>query len=117
MTKPNSFAAESPRSGPVAACRQALVQRTGKAAHAGLLLACYLKTAGDKGVGKRKLLDEAILAARNSRDIYAKAFERWRRHTPGAEMNLTVNGRVVIGLGTESVLETGITLQHTYGTP
>jgi len=30
---------------------------------------------------------------------------------------LTVRGRLVIGLGTESVLETGLTLHHTYGTP
>jgi len=104
--------------GVIDACRAALANRPGKTAHAGLLLASYLKVAGDKGEGKRKLLEEAIQAARNSRDIYAKAFTRWKQHTRGAaETNLSVRGRLVIGLGTESVLETGLTLHHTYGTP
>ena len=37
---------------------------------------------------------------------------------PGAEATiLTTAGRVIAGLGTESVLETGIRLHHTYGLP
>lgn len=103
--------------GPIRACRSVLTRRTGKPAHAGLLLASYLKIAGDKGESKRSLLDEAIHAARNSRDIYSKAFARWKQHTRGVEKNLMVRGRLVIGLGVESVLETGLTLHHTYGTP
>ena len=107
---------ETARTG-ATACRAALANRGGKTAHAGLLLASYLTTNGDDGAGRRKLLAEAAKASRNSRDLYAKAFARWKQHTPGAERNLTVQGRLVIGLGTESVLETGLTLHHTYGTP
>jgi CRISPR-associated protein Cmr6 len=104
-------------SGPVSACRSALLQSKGNAAHAGLLLASYLKTAGDNGKGKRALLEEAIQATRASRGVYAKAFDRWKRHAGGVEATLAVRGRVVIGLGEESVLETGLTLHHTYGVP
>ena len=107
-----------PREAGSPACRAALTSRSGKVAHAGLLLASYLKRAGDKGESKRLLLEEAILASRNSRGIYEKAFARWVQHTSGCESrNLTVRGRLVIGLGTESVLETGLSLHHTYGTP
>ena len=114
---PGRSTPESRGPGTIDACRAALARRSGKPAHAGLLLASYLKLAGDKGESKRQLHEEAIQAARNARDIYSKAFARWRQHTAGAERNLTVRGRLVIGLGTESVLETGLTLHHTYGTP
>src|ERR1039457_1000352 len=107
-----------PREAGSPACRAALANRTGRVAHAGLLLASYLKHAGDKGEAKRLLLEEAILASRNTREIYEKAFARWVQYTSGYEArNLKVRGRLVIGLGTESVLETGLTLHHTYGTP
>lgn len=107
-----------PRESGSPACRTALVNRSGRVAHAGLLLASYLKTAGDKGEAKRSLLEEATLASRNCRAIYEKAFTRWKQHTSGCEEKiLTVRGRLVIGLGTESVLETGLSLHHTYGTP
>ncbi len=108
-----------PREAGTPACRTALVNRLGKVAHAGLLLASYLKIADDKkGEAKLNLLKEAILASHNSGGIYAKAFARWKQHTPECEeRNLTVRGRLVIGLGTESVLETGLSLHHTYGTP
>ena len=107
-----------PREAGSPACRAALANRSGKVAHAGLLLASYLKHAGDKGEAKRLLLEEAILASRNARGIYEKAFARWVQHTSGYDArNLKVRGRLVIGLGTESVLETGLSLHHTYGTP
>jgi CRISPR type III-B/RAMP module RAMP protein Cmr6 len=119
-TGPKPPAADEPerfRQGPIDACRAALAKRRGKPAHAGLVLASCLTVAGDKGESKRQLLKEAILAARNSRDLYTKAFARWKLHTRGADKNLRVRGRLIVGLGTESVLETGITLHHTYGTP
>ena len=116
-TKRPGHKPETARAGAFNACRAALANRSGKAAHAGLLLASYLTTNGDDGSGKRRLLAEAAKAARNSRDLYTKAFLRWKQHTPGAERILAVKGRLVIGLGTESVLETGLTLHHTYGTP
>src|ERR1039457_1235991 len=90
---------ETARAGASNACRAALANRSGKAAHAGLLLASYLTTIGDDGSGKRKLLAEAAKAARNSRELYTKVFARWKQHTPGAERILAVRGRLVIGLG------------------
>jgi CRISPR-associated protein Cmr6 len=87
-------------------------------AHAGLLLASYLKTTDDQGAGKRVLLVEAIQASRRGRALYQKAFERWKNETTTAVSKvMAVRGRLIIGLGTENVLETGITLHHTYGIP
>ena len=52
--------------------------------------------------------------------IYRLFFERWKRtlKTFGAETRTAkVKTRMVVGLGTESVLETSITLHRTYGVP
>lgn len=51
---------------------------------------------------------------------YSRWFERWRRTLQdcGAEYReAEVRGRMAIGLGEESVLETSVTLHHTYGVP
>jgi CRISPR-associated protein Cmr6 len=50
------------------------------------------------------------------------AFERWKKSlancsAPPQSKILYVHGRMVIGLGSDSILETGLTLHHTYGTP
>jgi CRISPR-associated protein Cmr6 len=90
------------------------------AAHAGLILSSYLQSADDKGEGKLQLLDHAIKAASAAGSLYKLAFERWKTITAGAETasaDLAVLGRLIVGLGGENVLETGITLHHTYGMP
>jgi CRISPR-associated protein Cmr6 len=82
------------------------------------MLASYLKTAGDKGEARRELLDAVIKASRQGHSYYNRAYQRWRPDGPTcAAKDLRVAGRMVAGLGTESVLETGIALHHTYGTP
>jgi len=51
---------------------------------------------------------------------YARWFERWRRalHDYGAQCRVAeVLGRMAVGLGEESVLETSVALHHTYGVP
>nr|WP_321352796.1 type III-B CRISPR module RAMP protein Cmr6 [uncultured Methanoregula sp.] len=50
---------------------------------------------------------------------YGAAFERYITSLDsfGNQGNFETLGRLVIGLGSENVLETGITLHHTYGTP
>ncbi len=51
---------------------------------------------------------------------YRHWFERWKRTLldAGAQLRKAeVMGRMVLGLGDESVLETSVTLHHTYGVP
>jgi len=92
--------------------------------HAGLLL--HYLPPGEAGESatpeeRRHLLEAAIEAAsRISRDdLYKDAFARWKRSLPQASktIELTTRGRMIVGLGTESVLETGLSLHYTYGVP
>jgi CRISPR-associated protein Cmr6 len=53
-------------------------------------------------------------------EIYARWFERWLRalRDYGAEYRVAeILGRMVVGLGEESVLETSVALHHTFGVP
>jgi len=53
-------------------------------------------------------------------EIYNRWFERWKKvlQDYGAVCKVAaVMGRMAVGLGSESVLETSITLHHTYGVP
>jgi len=67
---------------------------------------------------KNQLIDE--VTAIETPDIYGKFFERWLESLDavGAKFkSLEVDGRMVVGLGAESVLETSIALHRTYGVP
>ncbi len=116
------------------ACRNALmdiVRENGT--NAGLLLASYLrvpvKTEQNEQTGQgdhpneRKALFKATGKAHEDiqlQSVYQKAFSR-RENTlnklTSYSEKLTVKDRLIIGLGGENVLETGIALHHTYGTP
>lgn len=93
--------------------------------HPGLLLQRYLceNATGEGGnpEEKRDILQAAINAASNSdvREIYKIAFERWWKSMPQQTVwkVLQTAGRLIVGLGSENVLETGIRLHHTYGMP
>lgn len=85
--------------------------------HAGLVLACYIERADEKGEGKREVLKRSIEAANRAKDLYTLAFNRKHYDARASEQFMSVQGRLVVGLGGESVLETGLTLHHTYGTP
>jgi CRISPR-associated protein Cmr6 len=93
--------------------------------HPGLLLQRYLceNATGDNGnpEEKRAILQAAINAAtiHEVRELYQAAFTRWKQSLPEltATTELQTVGRLIVGLGTENVLETGITLHHTYGMP
>lgn len=92
------------------------------ATHSGLLLARYLQEQDDKNEGIRHLLSLAKDTASRATTIYLPAYQRWLvsldlSSYPGAKNVFSVKGRLVIGLGSDSVLETGLTLHHTYGTP
>jgi len=100
-------------------------QRATKGQHPGLLLQRYLceNATGDSGnpEEKRAILLAAINAAANNevRQLYQAAFSRWKQSLPEmtATTELHTAGRLIVGLGSENVLETGITLHHTYGLP
>jgi CRISPR-associated protein Cmr6 len=93
--------------------------------HPGLLLQRYLceNATGEGGnpEEKRAILQAAINAAGNPevRELYQFAFGRWKSSLPEltAASDLQTVGRLIVGLGTENVLETGIRLHHTYGMP
>jgi CRISPR-associated protein Cmr6 len=73
----------------------------------------------DKGPGRQSLLEELTRLAVPVE--YRRSFQRWRSilevlpETRTAEA--TVQGRMAVGLGAESVLETSITIHRTYGVP
>ncbi len=94
----------------------------GSTAHPGLLLSRYLdshKTDGD--TPKLELCKKAISAATHVLPIYQPAFDRWEKSVPADAMRFKLkvseHQRLIIGLGSSGVLETGITLHHTYGVP
>jgi CRISPR-associated protein Cmr6 len=97
-------------------------------ANAGLLRDRYLRVAvKDKAnhPGARRDLFEAMRQSLvQSEAVYLAAYLRklstYQENSlqePKAEGFFRTKGRMVIGLGGENVLETGITLNHTYGTP
>jgi len=100
--------------------RKSLPSPTSGASNANLILASYLEQTDDKGKKKRELLQQAMDAARAGDPLYRLAFARWKETTTNestVSAELRVLGRLVVGLGGENVLETGITLHHSYGTP
>ncbi|MGA9097793.1 MAG: type III-B CRISPR module RAMP protein Cmr6 [Methanotrichaceae archaeon] len=68
---------------------------------------------------RQNLFSAMSLSLIKVKKTYQTAYERNRTsiNEPKIEGKFKTNGRLVIGLGGENVLETGITLHHTYGTP
>lgn len=93
--------------------------------HAGLLLQRYLCENATGADGnpeeKRAILQAAINLANNKEvhELYSAAFNRWSETLSKnpAPADLVTAGRLIVGLGSENVLETGIRLHHTYGLP
>lgn len=97
-------------------------------ANAGLLRDRYLRVAvkdKEKHPSARRDLFEAMCKSlEQSEAIFRAAYQRHLTslqadalQKPKAEGLFCTKGRMVIGLGGENVLETGLTLHHTYGTP
>lgn len=89
--------------------------------NAGLWLDKCLPDVEANGPGRQKHFDELLSKVSVSAE-YRRFFQRWRNsvrtlepYTRIAEAN--VLGRMVVGLGAESVLEVSIALQRTYGMP
>ena len=110
--------------------------RVADASHAGLWLDKFIQgqdvrqhqrdDAQDKF--KQQLVDEVpvvavsqiTVASNQSLDLYTEFFWRWKASLKqlGAQMKcLQVDGRLIIGLGAESVLETSVMLHRIYGLP
>lgn len=91
--------------------------------HAGLWLERFLpaQPERDKPVERSPQADHIADAARIREPVlYRPAFARWERALAAAGATVrtgVVEGRVVVGLGAESVLETAITLHRAYGVP
>lgn len=109
---------------PDQACRNALLNvPREQGTHAGLLLARFLRipvkdTDGRHPEERRKLYTAAQAACQAAGDIYKRAFDRrLELLQTSVQMLLSVQGRSIVGLGGENILETGITLHHTYGVP
>ena len=110
--------------------RQPIIQLSARRSHAenpGLLLQRFL-TADATGANGDPAERHALLAAtiqatraEGLRSLYRQAFDQWTRSFPDDPLNpfvdLRTTGRLIVGLGSESVLETGIRLHSTYGLP
>lgn len=90
--------------------------------NAGLLMDRYLRVSANDDqnkVARIELQESMIHAVAHSNDIYETAFARYMAALPDSKKDgiYKTRGRLVIGLGGENVLETGLTLHRTYGTP
>ncbi|MGH8542962.1 MAG: type III-B CRISPR module RAMP protein Cmr6 [Gammaproteobacteria bacterium] len=92
--------------------------------HSGLVLSRYLRVRvqdEDKifPAARDDLFRLAKSALTQSKGIYEHAFNRWKETINGraSVKEARVSQRLVIGLGSESPLETGLRLHHTYGVP
>lgn len=101
--------------------REALeTMEAGAGTNAGLWLDKGLRDVDAEGPIRQDHLEQLSRIAVS--DEYRRSFQRWREsvrtlepHTETTEA--TVLGRMAVGLGGESVLETAITLHRTYGVP
>lgn len=89
--------------------------------NAALWLEKGLANVEDKGPGRQRHFEDLTQRVRVPRD-YPRFFERWRKSLEALEphtetVEATVLGRMAVGLGAESVLETAIALHRTYGVP
>jgi CRISPR-associated protein Cmr6 len=97
--------------------------------HPGLWLDRYIKEQEEKDFetpykaqGKVNSRSDLIkeVGRLSETDAYEKFFKRWTRMLTdynAQTREARVKGRMIVGLGSESVLETSVTLHHTYGVP
>ena len=91
--------------------------------NASLLMARYVKNLDDNNSSKLKLYDAMKEAALNSnvKDLYTLAFNIRRRALSAVAISKRFktldNSAIIAGLGSSNVLETGLTLNPTYGIP
>ena len=112
----------------MSACRSvidSLWQRRGiyHGSNAALLRDRYLRSMDKSTADKsdRLELQKVIISSGEiSAELYHQAYDRYERTlnpNNGQYRFFQTNGRIIVGLGEKNVLETGITLHHTYGVP
>jgi CRISPR-associated protein Cmr6 len=91
--------------------------------HLGLLLNKYIpKEAieGEDKSGKSDWLREIASSYQPNTELIEASLARWKSYVSalhGQTFHATVNWRLIIGLGSNTVLETGLTLHSLYGLP
>ena len=90
--------------------------------NAGLLRDRFLRIAKDKKnhlQARDDLFKAMCQSLVNSQEIYIIAYQKQESAIKNLKSKgfFNTDGRLIIGLGGENVLETGLTLNHTYGTP
>jgi CRISPR-associated protein Cmr6 len=92
-------------------------------ANAGLWLNKFFGEPNTSDSDKKRKLVEGVTNQKTTsdkKDLYKEFFTRWEdtlKEYGALTRKAKVRGRLVVGLGAESVLETSITLHHTYGVP
>lgn len=89
--------------------------------HAGLWLETGLRDVSEKGSARQDHLLTVLGTIKVPRE-YVRFFKRWKSALETLEpctrmVEAKVLGRMVVGLGAESILETSIALHRTYGVP
>lgn len=87
--------------------------------NAGLWFDKFIRPQGDEDKESRQNLVREV-AEIPVPEVYTRWFERWRGALEkyGADCRVAeVVGRMAVGLGEDSVLETSVTLHHTFGVP
>lgn len=98
--------------------RNNLLESNEESSQSGLLLAKYLTATDDNHTKVVELLKRVMASSAN--EAYKLAYTRWmqvieEQKIPFFKAKLT--GPLAVGLGNESVLETGLTTHFTYGMP
>lgn len=88
-----------------------------KSVHAGLWLDKYIKDQVADKVKSDLVKDVSTTSLPVLYDTFYKRWEKTLTEFGASPREATVLGRMIIGLGDESVLETSVTLHHTYGVP
>lgn len=87
--------------------------------HPGLWLDKYIKTTAKEDIAAKAELVKQVVGIKISKD-YKNFFQRYREALRGLGAQTCTGkttGRMAVGLGGESVLETHLCLHHTYGAP
>jgi CRISPR-associated protein Cmr6 len=96
-----------------------LATRNEHGTNAGLWLDKYIKNQHQDDTNSRSGLVKEV-AVLTVPEMYRQFYKRWEETLTKAsarQFKATTRGRMIIGLGDESVLEASIALHHTYGVP